>query len=124
MLDALGRDVDDPVRQLKGHRVAHLEGGGIVQFRRLLLDRFDDFRTAVTGVAAPQACGAVQHLPPVAGGVMHVLGRDEHPRVLLELAVRGKGHPERVEVIRGVAVKGHGCLLIAPWGYGAVNDLT
>jgi AcrR family transcriptional regulator len=30
---------------------------------------------------------------------VHVLGADEHPRRLLELAVRGEGHPERAEVV-------------------------
>ena len=32
---------------------------------------------------------------------MHPVGGDEHPRRLLELPVRGEGHPERAQVVRG-----------------------
>ncbi|KEO60456.1 hypothetical protein DT23_02925 [Thioclava indica] len=31
----------------------------------------------------------------------------EHARGLLELAVRGEGHPKGVQVIGGLAIKGH-----------------
>ena len=44
VVQALGRDVDQPVGELERHRVAHLEGRRIVEFGRLLLDRLGDLR--------------------------------------------------------------------------------
>ena len=77
----------------------HLEGGRVVELGRLLLDRLDDPRPAMAGIDAPQAGSAIQHLTPIGGGVVHVLGRDEHARRLLELPVRGERHPEGFEIV-------------------------
>lgn len=42
---------------------------------------------------------------------MHVFRANKHTRFFFELAVRGEGHPECIQVIRGgFAVKGHGML--------------
>ena len=68
---------------------------------RLRRDRLGDPRPAVPGVAAPEPRGPVQHLPPVRGGVVHVLRPHEHPRRRLELAIGGEGHPERPEIVGG-----------------------
>ena len=110
MLDALGGDFDQTVCQFKSRRVAHLEGGGIIQFRGLPGNRLGYLRAAMARVAAPQARRAIQHLTAIRGGIMHVFRTDEHARVLLELAVRGERHPKRVQVIRGgFAIKRHSC---------------
>ena len=115
MLDALGRDIDQAVGKLERDGVAHLEGRGIVEFRRLMGDGFADLRAAMARVAAPQARRPVQHLPPVGRGIVHVACRHEHARRFLELPVRGEGHPEGIEVVRGrFAVERHDGLLQGP----------
>ena len=81
--------------------MAHLEGGCIVQLGNLLLDRFNDLGTGVTGVAAPEAGRAVENLAAVCCGVMHVLGRHEHAWGLLELPIGRERHPESFEIVGG-----------------------
>jgi hypothetical protein len=61
----------------------------------LLLDRLDDGFTAMTGVHAPQASGAIQNAAAIGGGVMHVLRGHHQARIRLEIAVVGEGHPQR-----------------------------
>jgi hypothetical protein len=101
VVHALGRDVDEAVGQLKSLRVAHLEGRCVVQLAGLLGNRLGDLRAAMAGVDAPQARRAIEDLAAIGGGVMHVLRADEHPRVLLELAVCGERHPESTQIIGG-----------------------
>ena len=55
----------------------------------------------------------IEHLAAVMGGVIHVLGADEHARLLLELAVCRKRHPEGAKVVRGIEAIGHAVLLAA-----------
>ena len=108
MLQPLGRDVDDPVGEFERARMAHLECRRIVQRAHHPADRLGDARPAMTGVAAPEPCGPVQDLAPVRRRIVHVLRRDEHPGRLLELPVRGEGHPEGAQVVRrGLAVQWH-----------------
>ncbi len=93
---------------LEGLRMAELEGRRIVQFAGLFADRLGDFRAAVAGIDAPEAGGGIKHLAAVMGRVMHILGGDEQAGFLLELAVCGKRHPERPQVVgRGIQAIGH-----------------
>ena len=94
----LGRDLRQPVGQFEGARIAHLKSRVVVQLRRLLLDRRHDVRMAVPRVAAPQPRHAVEQLPPVVRRVIHALGTDHEAGVALELPVRRKRHPVRLEI--------------------------
>ena len=102
------RNIDDPVRQFEGAGMAHLEGRRIIHLGGLALDGLCDPGPAMARVAAPQPRRPVEDLPPVGGGVMHPLGLHEHPRRLLELAVRGKRHPEGAQVVGGRGGGGRG----------------
>ena len=75
----------------------HVESGRVIHRSGLLLDGLDDFGTAVPGVHAPQAGGAVEHLAAIVGDIVHVLGADQQARRRLERAIRGEGHPKGVE---------------------------
>ena len=100
VVEALRRDVDQPVGEFEDDRVAHLEGRRVVELGRLLLDRLGDLRAAVAGIDAPQPGRAVEHLAAVGRRVVHVLGGHEHARRLLELPVRRERHPECAEIVR------------------------
>ncbi len=100
MLEPVGREVAHPVRQFEGLGMAHLEGGRIVEFGDLLLHRFGDLRPRMARVAAPEPGGAVEDLPALGVGVVHVLGGHEHARRLLELPVGRERHPECRQVVR------------------------
>ena len=80
MVDPVGRNVDDPVRELEHFRMADLERRRIIHLRDLLLHGFDDARAGVPGVAAPKTGGPVQHLAAVRGRVVHAFRPDEHAR--------------------------------------------
>ena len=80
--------------------MAHLEGRRIIQFAGLLADRLDDLRAVVAGVDTPQPGRRVEHLVALGGRIVHAVRRHEHARRLLELAVCGKRHPERVKIVR------------------------
>jgi hypothetical protein len=95
--------------QLERLGMAHLEGRRVVQLGGLFLDRLDDLRAAVAGIAAPQSGGAVEHLAAVGCRVVHVLGADQHARIGLELAVRRERHPESFEIVRRHCSIGHHC---------------
>ncbi|MNE13116.1 hypothetical protein D3C80_1059430 [compost metagenome] len=95
-------------RQFERQRMPQLEGRGVVQDLGLALDRLDDGLAGVAGVDAPQAGRAVQHRAAVGGEVVHVPGRGEQARLGLEGAVRREGHPERIEVVGGLAGAGGG----------------
>ncbi len=86
--------------------MAHLKRRRIVQFGGLAPNGFDDLRTTVAGVHAPESRGSIEDLTAVVRGVVHSLGLDQHARGLLELAIRGEGHPEGVEIESGC--RGHG----------------
>jgi hypothetical protein len=109
VVDALRHVGDEARRELEDPGVPHLEGRRIVEFAHLPLDGLDDLRTGVAGVAAPQARGAVEHLPPVGGGVIHAVRRNHQPRRRLELPVRRERHPISFEIV-GVQPVGHRCL--------------
>ena len=109
MLHPSGGDVHDAIGQLESQWMAHLKGRGIVQLADLGLHGLGDLRATMAGIAAPQARRAVEDLPTIGRGIMHVLRRDQHPRRRLELTVRGEGHPKGAQVIRGgLAIKRHG----------------
>ncbi len=105
-----GGDVAELLGQLEGQRMTHLEGRREVHLCDLPADRFADFASAVAGVTAPEAGGAIEDLAAVAGGVVEPLGLLQQARAGLELAVGGKGHPEMIGRGAGVEIVGHGKL--------------
>ena len=54
---------------------------------------------------------AIEDLTAVVRGVVHPFGLDQQARGLLELAIRGEGHPKGVEVEGG----GRGHEVSKPW---------
>jgi hypothetical protein len=101
MIEIAGQHLRQARGQLEGGRVAHLEGRRVIHPADLGGDRLRDLLAAMAGVDAPQAGGGIEHLAAVMGGVVHVLGGDEEPRLALELPVGRERHPEGFEVVRG-----------------------
>ena len=99
--------IDKPRRQLERFGMAHLEGRRIIHLRHLVLHRLNDLVAPVPGVAAPKARRAVQHLTPVIGRVVHVLGADEQARIALELPVGCERHPEGFHIVQALGIGGH-----------------
>ena len=96
----IGCHIRNPRGGFKGDGVAKLEGGREIHDRGLLLDRLHNLPPAMPGIAAPQARGTVQNLPPFRRVVMHALSAGEHARAVLEILIVRIGHPERVQIIR------------------------
>ena len=92
--EALGRDTREPLGELEGDRMTHLEGRREVHRGDLALDRLDDLRAAVPRVHAPQPGSPVENLAAFGRPVVHAFGAREQARRLLELAVRRERHPE------------------------------
>ena len=114
---ALRRDFSQPVGQFKGARIAHLKGRVVIQLGRLLLNGRDDVRMAVSRIAAPQPRHAVEHLPPSVRRVIHALGFGNEAGVALELTVRRKRHPIRLQigqVVGHIFVRIHGPVAYQP----------
>ena len=99
MIEAGGEHARHPRRQLKHLRMAHLEGGRVIQLPDLFRDRRNDARIGMTGVAAPETGRPVEDRLPLRIRIIHALGADQHPGVRLELAVCRKRHPVGIEVI-------------------------
>ena len=91
--DALRRDVDQAVRQFENSRVAQLKRHRIIECFRLLLDRLNNLRMAVTGVATPQSGDGVQQLFALSRVAVHALRTRNHARMLFEVPVARKWHP-------------------------------
>ena len=87
------RDAAELLGEVEGDRVAHLERGREVEGRKLAFDGGGDAPAAVAGIDAPEAGSAVAHGAAVDARIVHALGRGEHPRCRLELAVGGERHP-------------------------------
>src|SRR5262249_43462561 len=88
------------LRELEGQRMAHLERRRVIHHPRLFTNGGVDRFSAMAGVDAPKAGGAVENLATIGGRVVHAAGADEKSRSALEGAVRGKGKPELVEAGR------------------------
>ena len=71
---------------------------------RRAADGFVDFAPIVTRAHTPQAGDAVDDLPAVVRGEVHAVGRHEHARILLEVAVGREGQPL---VVHGEVMQGH-----------------
>ena len=108
MIKVPRHDLSQTIGKLKRLGVTHLESWRIIQLVHLRLDRFDNFRTFVTSVAAPKTRRPIQDLAVVIGCVIHAFGRDQHTRGLLELAVGRKRHPECRKIVRPADFRG-GC---------------
>ncbi len=98
-IEAGRRDLRDQRRRAELAGVPHLEERRVIERPGLPPYRLDDPGPAMARVHAPQPGGAVEDLAAVFGGVMHVLRRHEYARRGLELAVRGKRHPESFEIV-------------------------
>ena len=83
-------------------RVMSLKGDCIIKLIQLRLDRLDDLRMAMAGVAAPQTCQGIENLPAVRSGVVKTIRAVDQPRVLLEIPVVGEWHPQGFQI-------GHAC---------------
>eukprot|EP01022_Parablepharisma_sp_SALTPOND_P021543 TRINITY_DN427_c0_g3_i1.p1 TRINITY_DN427_c0_g3~~TRINITY_DN427_c0_g3_i1.p1 ORF type:complete len:877 (-),score=398.28 TRINITY_DN427_c0_g3_i1:14792-17422(-) len=79
--------------QFEGAGMAQLEGRRIVQRGHRLLHGRHDLGMGVAQRHAPQAGSAVQDGMAGVVAVVHALGRDQHARRGLEVAVGGEGHP-------------------------------
>src|SRR6185312_12290125 len=53
VVEIAGQDSGEPRRRLEGERMAHLEGGRVVEPRDLALHRLDDRLAGVAGIDAP-----------------------------------------------------------------------
>ena len=95
-------------RQREGVGMSHLEAGDIVEPVGLRLDRLTDARMAVAGIDAPEPGHAVENPAPVRREIVIAFRPDEEPRRALEAAVRGEGHPMRIEIIGAGGGGGHG----------------
>ena len=95
---ALRGDRRQLFRRLEGDGVVHLEAGRVVHGLGLLLDRVDDRAAAVACVDRPKPGDAIEHFAAVLGLIMHILGGHQQAGRGLELAIRGEGNPQRVEV--------------------------
>ena len=87
--------------QLERRRMAHVERRGIIHLGDLARDRFRDLLAAMAAIHAPEARRGVEHLAALDGGVVHAFRLHEQARLRLERAVRGEGHEEGFEIVRG-----------------------
>ncbi len=94
VVEVTGRQCGQALGDAESIRVAELEGRAVIHRRHLFLHSLDDFRPAMPGIDAPQSGRAVEHLPAIVGGVVHVLRGDQHARRLFEGTVGSEGHPE------------------------------
>ena len=76
-----------------------LKGGAKIQRRRLLLYCLNDGPAIVTRMTTPQASKAIEHGLAVVGLVVHAVCTCQHTRCRLEVAIGGKGHPIRIQLI-------------------------
>ena len=102
VIEIAGRELGDARGELEGLRMGELEGRREIEFGRLTLDRRDDRRAVVSGVAAPQARRRVEDLAPLGGEIVHVLGARNEARPLLEGAIGRERQPERLEIVGNV----------------------
>jgi len=94
------RDLLTEIHQTTGRKVSIIGWSlGGIYARDLALHRLDDLGAAMAGIDAPEASRAVEDLPPVMRGVVHVLGGDEQARIALELAIRRERHPVGFEIV-------------------------
>ncbi len=98
-VEPFGHQQRDLRRRLERARMGELKGRREIKLARGLADRLDNRCAAVPGVDTPEASSGIEHLVAGAGGVMHALCRDEHPRACLEAAVVGERHPESGEIV-------------------------
>ena len=112
VVEVARREIDQPVRELEGGRVAELEGRREIHALGLRLDRRHDLLVPVACVAAPEPRRAVQDLLAPRRVVVHALGARHQARLLLVALVRRERHPEGFEIvgILGIVdvVEGHG----------------
>src|SRR6185437_13150947 len=96
-IDAGRQQFRQLARELEGQRMAELERRRVIERSRLLPNGGGNLITAMTGVDTPQSGRTIEDLAAVIRGVVHVLGRDEHPWRALERTICGERHPELVE---------------------------
>ena len=92
-VESLRRDPGQPRGQLESARMAHLEGGGVIEGFELPLYGSSDLFAAMSCVHAPKPGHAVEDLTPIGARVMHAFGGNKNARMGFELAVRRERHP-------------------------------
>ena len=97
-IEARGRDLGEPFRELECNRMAHLEGRREIESVQLSLDRLGDFATGMPRVDAPEPRRAVYYGSAVIRSIIHPLGRDEDARRGFELPIGREGHPKIFEI--------------------------
>lgn len=86
------------VGQLKRGGMSKLKGRGVVQLAKLTVHGCLDFMASVPGTASPKPGQAVKNLAAILVVQPVAFGFDDQARVLLEVPVRGKGHPVGLEI--------------------------
>src|SRR4029079_13652329 len=84
VIEIAGRQSGEPGGELEHLGMAELESRREIKFGRLLLDRLDDRRAAMSSIGAPQSRGRIDYRPAGHVVVIHVLGAGDEPRPLLE----------------------------------------
>mgnify|MGYP003694248413 CR=1 FL=1 len=69
-----GRELDSFLRELECLGMRHLKRRREIHLCRLILDRFDDLRTRMPCVDAPQARHGIEDLPTIVRPVVHAAG--------------------------------------------------
>ena len=74
MVQVAGHEIGDAVGKLEGFGMAELEARREIKLGRLILNGFDDFLAAMTGVGTPKPRRRVEHLGAVRLEIGRVLG--------------------------------------------------
>src|SRR3712207_3813424 len=95
------RELYELVRKLEGWRMAHLEGGRVVELLELLAHSLRNLWPAVPRIDAPQAGSTIKNFASVRSPIMHARGFGQQARRVFELTIGGKGQPQRFELGSG-----------------------
>ena len=98
MIQIARRGAGQRIGQCKSLGMLNLKGDRVIELIELRLDRLDDARMAMAGIAAPQARQAIEHAPSIGRGVVHALRSADQARMLFEMPVVGEGQPQGFEV--------------------------
>ncbi len=91
VIQALGRQRRDALRQREGAGMGELEGRREIEIVGGARDRIGDLSAAVAGVRAPQARTRVEQCAAVIGMKIHPFRARDHARMRLEVAIGVKG---------------------------------
>lgn len=92
--------LDQALGKGKRQGVPHLKGWGKIHLRALFGDGLLDFGATMAGVDTPEPGGGIKNLAPLIIPIKHAQRAFQKAGGGLELPIRGKGHPEGVEIRR------------------------